>query len=864
MTRVTRPLKPEKTADERDVLIRELRERLASAELALRTSRSAEDGGASAWTAEIETQYRAILDLVPAGACTIGSDGIVAYCSPGLSRVLGVPGDEIVGTKLLQYVAAHDREPFQRFLKRANDSPMRGEMRLFTVERGSISVRVVTSLVPAKNEARVWVVFMDISEWRAREEKLRRAQEASKQLADKRETRLRDDNMRLEKEAEERWQVEEELRVSNEELVVENQARMQIEEELRQRGEELNRSRTLLEAVLDGTPDPVYVKDGDSRVLLANRALGEVAGMPVDRIIGRTDGEYYRDAAVGQTLREHDLQVMRAGAGAVFEETVPTPVGMRTFLSSKVPYRSTAGEIIGIIGISRDITDRKAMEEALRESEERFRQLAEAGYEGLAVHDDNVLLDMNTRMAQMAGYAVSELVGQPFLQYVDPLYRDKVQQNVADESQALYEIELIHRDGHRVPVEIMARPIIWRGRPARLAALRDITERKKAEAEVRESAEHFAALVNASSEVVYRMSRDWSEMRRLTSKGFIQDMEHPDRDWADKYIHPDDQPHVSAEIRKAIEAKSVFTLEHRVRRVDGSLGWTLTRAVPILDDRGEISEWFGTASDITDRKLYEERIQRQKQELERLVAERTEQIRKLERQRHENEKQAAIGQMAARIAHEINNPLAGVKNSFRLVRKDIPPNSRHYRFVALVDKELDRIARIVRQMFEVYKPERRAPSKVDIRATVSDVETLLEGNARSRGVRIGTDMSEVSDAVELHEDSVRQILFCLLQNAIEASVEGGKVHVMVSLHEDTLVLSVTDDGCGIPSEVGGKIFEPFFTTKGELTTGGLGLGLSITKGVVEAMGGVISYESEMNKGTTFQVVLPVHQTNKES
>ena len=107
---------------------------------------------------------------------------------------------------------------------------------------------------------------------------------------------------------------------------------------------------------------------------------------------------------------------------------------------------------------------------------------------------------------------------------------------------------------------------------------------------------------------------------------------------------------------------------------------------------------------------------------------------------------------------------------------------------------------------------------VDVSTTVSDVTALLEGNANSRGVALVSDMSGVTGHVELHEDSLR---------------------------------------------LGARIFEPFFSTKDDLDTGGLGLGLSITKGVVESMGGVLSYESEINKGTTFQVVIPVNQNNKE-
>lgn len=129
----------------------------------------------------------------------------------------------------------------------------------------------------------------------------------------------------------------------------------------------------------------------------------------------------------------------------------------------------------------------------------------------------------------------------------------------------------------------------------------DISARRRAEQALRESEKRFRALVNASSFVVYRMSPDWSEMWELDGRGFIADTAKPKKDWLDAYIHPDDQPTVLAAIDQAVREKRMFALEHRVRRVDGTLGWTSSRAVPLLNEAGEITEWFGAASDVTER-----------------------------------------------------------------------------------------------------------------------------------------------------------------------------------------------------------------------------------------------------------------------
>jgi len=128
------------------------------------------------------------------------------------------------------------------------------------------------------------------------------------------------------------------------------------------------------------------------------------------------------------------------------------------------------------------------------------------------------------------------------------------------------------------------------------------------EARLRESEARFRALTTATSDVVYRMSPDWREMRQLDGRGFIADTDSPSIAWIDEYLFVEDQPAILAVIQEAIDAKGVFQLEHRVRRADGSVGWTFSRAVPILDEAGAIMEWFGAATDVSARHEAEQHL----------------------------------------------------------------------------------------------------------------------------------------------------------------------------------------------------------------------------------------------------------------
>ncbi|MGJ0485876.1 MAG: PAS domain S-box protein [Methylomicrobium sp.] len=143
----------------------------------------------------------------------------------------------------------------------------------------------------------------------------------------------------------------------------------------------------------------------------------------------------------------------------------------------------------------------------------------------------------------------------------------------------------------------------------------DITKRKQAEEALRESEHQFRLLTAATSEILYHMNEDWTEMRVIRGEDFLATTESPNHDWLQKYILPEDQPQVTAAIKHSIATRSVFELEHRIRRADGTIGWVLSRAVPLLNANGEISGWFGAAGDVTARKQTEEALRESEERL---------------------------------------------------------------------------------------------------------------------------------------------------------------------------------------------------------------------------------------------------------
>jgi len=236
-------------------------------------------------------------------------------------------------------------------------------------------------------------------------------------------------------------------------------------------------------------------------------------------------------------------------------------------------------------------------------------------------------------------------------------------------------------------------------------------------------------------------------------------------------------------------------------------------------------------------------------------------LRESQRRQAEAERLAAVGRIAARVAHEINNPLAGIRNAFRLVRDAVPAGHPDHDMVGRIEREIDRISHIVRQMYSLYHQQEARIGDVAVAQAIEDVLVMLEPLRRERGVALDAGRVPLGLTVRLAEGGLQQILYNLVANAVEASPPGGVVAVAAQLahehHRDLVEISVRDQGRGVPPEIRHRIFEPFFTSKSAADSGkGFGPGLSVVRNIVESHGGSITLESTPGQGTVFRVFLP--------
>jgi two-component system NtrC family sensor kinase len=618
--------------------------------------------------------------------------------------------------------------------------------------------------------------------------------------------------------------------------------------ERKQAEETLKESESKFKNLFEYTKDAIFLADAQTGILVdANPAACRMLGLPKEKVVGMHQSKIHPLEMVEQykqLFRNH----VEKGAAVTEDLIVQCADGSRVPVDISASVFELGGKRI-IQGVFRDTTERKQAEEALRQSREQLRKMFESVTDGILVVDLNsVIIETNKRTMEIHGFSSKdELLGRNAFELVAPRDHERVATNIAKAIKRgiirSVECTLLRADGSEFPGELSTNVLKdASGNPvAQITIVRDISERKQAEETLLESEERFRSIVENSHAGImilddaYRFIYVNPQLCRISGyppneligQDFRKFLDEESKQLvADRYIRRQRGEEIPPRYEFNIVPK-----DGQKRRVE------ISSAV-IKDSAGGVKT-VAQILDITERKQAEEKEKQLQQEL------------------YLSRRLAAIGELAAGVAHEINNPLTGVLGfSQRLLRKST--SEEVSRGLEIIHSEAQRAAGVVQNLLTFAR--RRQPKKEY--SNINDiVQKALELRAyalQTSNIEVVTNLAPGLPEIMVDFPQVQEVFLNIILNAEQAMSETygrGKLIIKAREVKDYVRISFADDGPGIPPEQLDKVFDPFFTTREE--KGGTGLGLSACHGIVTEHGGRIYARSKPGKGATFFVELPL-------
>jgi len=465
---------------------------------------------------------------------------------------------------------------------------------------------------------------------------------------------------------------------------------------------------------------------------------------------------------------------------------------------------------------------------------------------------DGVITSWNRAAERLFGYTAHEAIGHR-IELIIPPERHQEERAILErlrEGQSIdhFETSRVAKDGHQIDVSLAISPIRELGGRIVGASkvVRDITARKRAADRLRESEARFRLLTEMMPSLVWTAAPHGTLTyvnRRWLDYCGISDERTP-RSWAALVVHAEDRERRSDGWARALREGSDFETEERLRRHDGVYRWFVTRAVPFRNEAGRIVSWLGITTDIHEQKQLAEAL------------------RQADRRKNE---------FLATLAHELRNPLAPIRNALHVMRIKTDDPSMVEEARRMMERQLGQMVRLVDDLLDVGRITR---GKLDLRKEHADLAIVVRNALDATRPLIQAAGHELtvtlpSRAVCIDGDPVRlgQVLANLLNNAAKYMEPGGRIWLAAASDESEVVVSVRDRGIGIPAEALGAVFDMFAQVEGSLegSRGGLGIGLTLAKQLVELHGGSIEARSEgLGKGSEFVLRLPVVPASAEA
>jgi two-component system NtrC family sensor kinase len=767
----------------------------------------------TAW--QSEEDFATLIENIP-DAIFKSCGGRIAWCNNAVQEMFGYTKDELLGTDLDEFFSADTdySQISERIRHLVEKESLLGTAKTVKKDGSAVYVELSISRLPGKDQPQFVTVAGDITRRKLVEEALQKAK-------DNLETKVKERTA--------------ELASKNEELVNEVKERKLAEEEMR-RSEE--RFRTLIE----DSSDAITVLNADGTLRYESPSMARIMGRETGTTIGKTSFELVHPEDLPAVADGMSKLLQNPGGSVQLDIRILHKDGAWRTLEVIARNLLNNPTIEGIVVNQRDITERKKAEDQLRESEEKLKLYLESSPDGLYISDaTGTFLYGNRAAEELVGYTRDELIGKSFLELnlLPPEYLPEaarlLELNMAGKPTGPDEFELTRKDGSRIFVEISTYP---RGEGDGIEVIgiaRDSTERKQMEKALRESEERLRALIENAPESIsiYDSVGTIIDCNKKGEEllGYSRD-EMVGKNMLDIGVIPQD--YVSR-TNKAL-SKNAWDLsgrpfEFELVRKDGSR--ISVEATTISVERQGKTEVICISRDITQRKQMEQQL---------YLAGRL----------------AAVGQLAAGVAHELNNPLAAVQGFAQFLAQRSNLDEATKGDLETIYKEAQRATKITGNLLSFARKHTPEKSFISINEALEKSLELHAYRMRVNNVELVSRLDPDLPRTMADFHQIQQVFVNIVTNAEQAMIEvNGKGRLVIKTKKAGEMIRVTfsDDGPGIPGDIMKSVFDPFFTTKD--VGKGTGLGLSICYGIVREHGGRLYAREDSRKGATFVVEIPI-------
>jgi PAS domain S-box-containing protein len=501
----------------------------------------------------------------------------------------------------------------------------------------------------------------------------------------------------------------------------------------------------------------------------------------------------------------------------------------------------------GWVVLATAITQRKLAEQALRWSEEKYRELISTSLDGIISTDpQNRVIIWNQGAEKIFSYTEKEMLGQSMMKIIPEREREKVNKRLArlnkpgagKQANTIVEGTGIKKDGSEVPIEISMSSKEFENTSITTAIIRDITVRKEAEERIWKQNEFLNNILESVTLPFYVVDANDYTIKMANSATHAGDLSKKPTCYA--ITHNRSKPCSGKDdicpLKTIKETKEPVVVEHIHYNENGNSRNVEVHGYPLFDAKGNVVQMIESCMDITERKQMEGKL------------------RKVDQMKSE---------FLSNVSHELRTPLQSIGGFTKLIMNgQVPDPATQQEFLQIIDREALHLGNLINSLMDMSRLEAGRflinRKLIPVRDSFVDPIKSFYSLARDKNITLSENIPEQLPEMEVDGERLRQVIINLLGNAVKFSDPGGSVSIKVEKQKDQLLFQVSDRGIGIPEEAKAHLFERFYRAEGEMVRGGTGLGLYISKQIIEAHGGRIWADSKLGKGSTFSFTLPLN------